>query len=230
VLALAIPSLSADRVASRWRRFFATSAVVLASILLTSRLGVSQHHLAAVLPLAAAALSLLAFEVARRFRAAIPVLVAAGAGLAALLLSWDLRIDGELRRTGGKGAFSSALDDVALFLAEHPVSPDRLKILDWGFQNNLYVVSRGAVHGTELFWNASPEVSRRGRTWDEELRDGGSFLMFATRGGPPSLTGARDGFDAAMRSRNPPRTDRIFRDRTGAPVAVLVEVPGGEAR
>jgi hypothetical protein len=205
------------------------TAAALALILLTSGLNVSQHHLVAVLPLAAAALSLLACEIANRFRALLPVLWLGAAALAALLLSWDLRIDRELRATGGRGSFSSAIDDVAAYLAAHPVPPDRLKILDWGFQNSLYVVSGGAVHGTELFWGASREVSRRGWTWDDELRDGGSFLKFASRGGPPALTAAGEGFDAAMSRRKTPAQERIFRDRTGAPLAVLVEVARSES-
>src|SRR5262249_10910756 len=49
-----------------WRRAFALAALLLLLILATSRLNVSQHHIAAILPLAAAALAILAVELGAR--------------------------------------------------------------------------------------------------------------------------------------------------------------------
>ena len=215
----------ADSPISRWRRAFAIAAALLAAILLTSRLGIQQHHLVGVLPLAITALVLLAVEAAGRAPRIIPLLAAAAMTLCAVSLRWDVRIARGLERTGGKRAFSSAIDDVSRYLGEHPVSADRLKILNWGFQNNLYVVSRGSVYGTELFWGATKERSAKGTSWDSEIRDGGAFLLFQFPMGPPSLSDAASGFAEALEKYPGPRRERLFFDRSGAPWARLVEIP-----
>lgn len=222
LLALAAPTRSGDSGASLWRRAFALSAILLAAILITSRLGIQQHHLVAVLPLAFAALAILAVETARRFRPALSLLAVAAAGLAVLCVSWNLRIERGLRATGGLGAFSNGIDAVSRYLESHPVAPDRLKILNWGLQNNLYVVSRGTVYGTELFWGASKAVSRRGLSWESEIRDGGSFLLFQFPMGPPELSDAAKGFAEALATAGPYRETAFFA-RSGAPYARIIE-------
>jgi hypothetical protein len=211
-----------DSEISRWRRAFSATAAVLSAILLASRLGVSQHHLVAVLPLVVGALVLLSLEIGRAASKAVPLLGLAAAGLLALSLSWDVRIDQGLRRTGGKYVWTSAIEDVAAHLKTHPVPPSRLKILQWGFQNNLYVASGGAVHGVELFWGATKERSGRRVTWSEEIRDGGSFLFYLYPTSPAPE--AAEGFSAALAEHRSPHGERLFRDRTGAPVIVLVEM------
>src|SRR5262245_5397742 len=118
VLAAAIVP-ARDAIAGKWRRAFATAAIVLAAIMLTSRLGITQHHMVAVLPLALSAVTLLALETARRFRPAIPLLVVLGLGLLAIFVRWDARIDRGLRLTGGTWSYSSAIDDARRDLASN---------------------------------------------------------------------------------------------------------------
>jgi hypothetical protein len=218
---------SDDSDVPRWRRAFSASAIVLTGILLTSGLGVSRHHLVAVLPLPLAALATLSLELTRRSRRAAPLLALAAAGLLALFLSWDFRIDRGLRRTGGKYVWTSAISDVAVHLESHPVPPNRLKVLQWGFQNNLYVASGGTVHGSELFWGATKALSARGIPWKEELRDGGSFLfyLFPTSPAPEAL----EGFSAALAEYQGPGRRKVFPDRSGADVIALVEIPSRTA-
>jgi dolichyl-phosphate-mannose-protein mannosyltransferase len=216
---------SSDPTLSRWRRAFAISAIVLTMIMLASRLGIAHHHLVAVLPLALTALTIFGLEVARRFRAAIAPLAAAAAVLVLLLGSWDVRIDRGLRQTRGKWFWSSAIDDVRDYVQSKRVTPDRLKILSWGFQNNFYVGSGGSVYGSELFWGATPEHSSRARTWESEIRDGGSFLLYLFPTGPPELDAAANGFSKALEKYPGPRQERRFLDRSGSPVALLVEIP-----
>ena len=216
---------SGDPAISRWRRAFALSAVLLTIILLTSRLGIQQHHLAAVLPLALSALAILSIEVVRHLRPAILPLGALAVGFAVLCLSWDARIDRGLRQTGGKRVFSSAVYDLDEYLESHHVPTDRLKILSWGLRNNLYVISRGSVYGSELFWGATKARSSRGMSWDSEIRDGGSFLFFLFPTGSPALEAAAEGFSEALRGYDGPRRERLFADRSGDPFARLVEIP-----
>jgi hypothetical protein len=224
IVALAAPARGTN--AGRWRRFFAAAAIVLAAVMLTSSLKIRQHHLIAVLPLAMAALGILATEISTRFRRATVPLVASGMGLLVLSLSWDVRIDRGLRRTGGTWFFSSAVNDAGAYLQSNPVPPDRLKILNWGFQNNLYVMTGGAVHGTELFWSATKELSRpaTGTTWDAEIRDGGSFLALVDLPGPSPMNAASEGFAEALARYPGPRRETIFANRLGKPHVRLVEI------
>jgi hypothetical protein len=224
LLAVFVPLGSRDPERSRWRRAFAVAALVLAGIVVTSRLHIQQHHLVGVLPLAFSAVTILAVEWAERSRAARAALAACAVGLAALFLSWDLRIDRGIRETGGRRVFSSAIEDVSRYVASHGIPPDRLKILNWGFQNNLYVLSGGRVYGAELFGGPSKAVSRRGLTWEDEIRDGGAFLVFEFPMGPPLLSDAAAGFrEALARHRGPYREER-FVERSGIPYARIVEI------
>jgi hypothetical protein len=219
-----LPARGIDPAAARWRKAFGAAAAILAGIMLASRLHVSEHHLVAVLPLAAGALSILAVEVGRAFRPAAPGLAVLAAYLAALFFGWDVRIDRGLRQTGGQRVFSSALSDLGAHLVAHPVAPERLKILDWGLLNNLYVASGGAVSGTELYWEATRERSRRGWTWDAEIRDGGTFLLYRFPQASSPLSAASEGFSEALRRFDGPRRETVFSDRSDSPVVALVEV------
>jgi hypothetical protein len=216
-----------DSAAGKWRRAFATAAIVLAALMLASRLGIAQHHLIAVLPLALSAVTLLALETARRFRSAMPPLAVLGVGLLALFVRWDLRIDRGLRRTGGTWSYSSAIDDARRHLASNHVPPERLKILNWGFQNNFYVASGGALYGTELYWGATRDMGRPGRTWAQEIADGGSFLAFVTPAGVSPLNAASEGFAEALARYEGPRRETVFPDRLGKPHVRLVEIARG---
>ena len=230
LLSVFIPAFGGNAAMARWRRAFSAATGVLTAILLLSRLNVSQHHIVAVLPLAVAALAILAVEVVRRSRSALTPLAAAAAGLVVLCLTWDIRIDRGLNATGGKRVFSSAISEISAYLESHPVAPDRLKILDWGFQNNLYVISRGSVYGTELFWEGTREKSPRGLTWDAEIREGGSFLLFRFPHAASPLSAAADGFADALARYVGPRRERLFFDRSGSPLAAIIEVDATPAR
>ena len=214
---------SGDPSVSRWRRGFAWSAVILTGLIVSSNLNVGQHHLVAVLPLALGALAILSVELARCSRAAIPLLAAGAIGLVAISLASNVQIGRGVDRTGGKWVWSSAINDVKDYLQSRRVPPDRLKILNWGFQNNLYVISEGSVHGRELFWNATESVSARGLTWSSEIADGGWFLFFPVDAWGPSP--ATRGFLDALKVYRGPRARKVFTDRMGTKFAVVIEVP-----
>jgi len=225
VFCLFVGVSSRDPGISRWRRAFAVSAVVLVGVMLTSGFPIAPHHLVAVLPLALAALAILSVEASSRFRIATPLLAAAAFGLSVLLVSWDSRIVRGLRQSEGKGFWSSAVDGVRRDVQAHAVPPDRLKILNWGFLHNLYVGSGGSVYGSELFWGATRERSSRGIAWGSEILDGGVFLLYLFPTGPSALDAAAVGFSRALEVYRGPRRERRFFDRSGSPVALLVEIP-----
>ena len=224
VLGLWIRAGGGDPGIARWRRAFAAATVVLTGFLLGSRLRVVPHHLVAILPLALASLAILSVEL-WRFRFARPLLATAAVLLVALFLRWDVRMDHGLHQSGGNGFWSSAVDEAREHLRAHPVPPDRLKILNWGLRNNLFVGSGGAVYGSELFWGATRDRSSRGLDWESEIRDGGSFLLYLVPTGSADLDAASKGFSRALADYRGPRRETRFLDRSGSPVALLVEIP-----
>src|SRR5262249_44707337 len=147
------------------------------------------------------------------------------AGFAALCFSWDLRIDRGLRTTQGKAFWSSAIGELGRDLTSRPAGAPRPKILSWGLRNNLYIVSGGSLYGSELYWDATEERSRRGRTWADEIGEGGSFLLLLFPTGPPSLDAAAHGFSRALRESGAASTARTYFDRSGVPVARWIEIP-----
>jgi hypothetical protein len=212
---------------ARWRRALAVSALVLAGITVVSRLKISPHHLVGILPLFIAALVVAGTERASGPRRA-RVLAAGGAVALAFAVFWlarDGEIERALRSTRGTRVWSSAVDDVREHLRTHPVPPERLKIVSWGFQANLYVGSGAAVHGTELFWTGTRDRSSRGLSWTAEIEDGGTFLLYLFPTGDSSLDASAEGFREAMAKSARPRRETIFRDRSGSPLALLVEFP-----
>ena len=208
---------------SRWRRFFGIASLAATALFCASGLNVSQHHLVGVLPLAIASLALLMVEFWPRRRLVVPLLAALGV-LALLSGYWDVRIQRSLRATGGTWFWSSALDEAAGYLEARAVAPSRLKILTWGLHPNLYVASGGAVHGTDLFWGATSQLSSRGLTWDAEIREGGSFLLHLSPAGSAPLDAASTGFRRAYDAYAGPRRETRFFDRSGMPMVLLVEV------
>lgn len=222
-VAAALPVAGPDENLARWRRLFGAATVVATLLLATSRLNVIGHHLVAALPLAIASVVLLAAEVRTR-RTVVGPLAALLAGLAAVSLLWDWRIERGLRSSGGRQFFSSAVYPLAQRLEAMGVPPERLKVLTWGLHPNLYVVSGGRVHGTDLFWKATTERSSRGRLWDDEVREGGTFLLSLLPTGSESLDAAAAGFRRAYERYAGPRRETRFFDGSGRPVILLVEV------
>src|SRR5207247_4308919 len=59
--------------------------------------------------------------------------------------------DLQIRSTGGVRLWSNAIDSVSGYLqrnhSERPV-----KVVDWGFQHSLFVLSNSKISSTELFW------------------------------------------------------------------------------
>jgi hypothetical protein len=81
------------------------------------------------------------------------------------------------------------------------------------------------VYGSEIFWGATEEASGRGRPWELEIREGGAFLLFQTPSLPASP--AALGFRKALEEYRGPRRTKTFFERSGTPLAEVVEIPGG---
>ena len=87
------------------------------------------------------------------------------------------------------------------------------------------------MYGSELFWGATEALSSRGMSWASEIRDGGSFLLFSFPTGSAFLDAAAEGFAEALQKHEGPRRETRFLDRSGSPIALLIEIePAAQPR
>jgi hypothetical protein len=205
-------------------RAVAAMFLVLATLLFSSGMAVSEHHLIVLVPVAAAMVAA-ALEI---LRARLPWFwipaAAAGVLYAGSALNWHrLTLEG-LERTGGVSVWSDGVYSLAAHLDQMPGHP-QIKILDWGLQNNLYVLTRGRLKSREIFGGATRERSGLGRSWREEIHDGGVFVLF-----PPAnrqFPLASEAFLDAVREAGVLPKRWLIRERTGEVfVEVLELVPG----
>ncbi len=158
-----------------WRRASALTFLFMTLIMFSSRLNITEHHLVVLVPIAAVVI-VLAFHAvwARWEKAWVPALLIALVYTGSALY-WNIAAARGIRETGGVWAWSNAIFSLNEYVQSH--YPDReLKILDWGLQNNLFVLSNGKILSRELFWGATKERSGQGKTWDEEISGGGLYL------------------------------------------------------
>jgi hypothetical protein len=185
-------------------RFCAWIFVVLAACPLISRLSVHPHHLITVVPIAA----VLVAVTAGRWR-----YLAAPAGLIYLgcALWWNASAARQIRATGGVGLWSDGIDELTSYLLDNH-RDGRLKALDWGLNNSLFVLSGGRLRLREVFWG----------DWEPELAPGDVYVLH-----PKQLAvfpQAGDSLRAAL-SNTAVRTRRVpVRQRRGEGYAEVVEI------
>jgi hypothetical protein len=163
-------SYRAGRARSVWARGTAITFTVLALFLFLTRTRVSEHHLVALVPLAAILVVLACSILQAQFRwgRTISVLVAAVyVGCAAY---WQFETIRGLHLTRGVGAWSDGVFRLARELPQK-YGAQEIKILDWGLQNNLYVLTDSRLRTREIY-----DDSAHG-PWLDEIRRGGVFLM-----------------------------------------------------
>src|SRR5258708_24598683 len=117
-------------------------------MLLVPRAPVSEHHLVALLPFAAAMAALVLTRLPSRDRkeAVGPsrtiILITAALAIVYIgaALYWQFAAIQGLRRTGGVGQWSDGINPLAIYLEEkHSVKP--IKILALGFKTSLFVIT-----------------------------------------------------------------------------------------
>lgn len=209
-----------------WSQAKLTRILVLAflfygAMLLVTRAPVSEHHLIALMPLAAAITALVCWNFASRSRTAMLLAAVLAIVYTGAALYWQFAAIQGLRKTGGIGQWSDAINPLALYLEEkHSAKP--IKILDWGLQTNLFVITDGKVHTQEIFGEATAEQSGLHRPWLEEIRDGGVFVL----NGPDNrmLPAASLAFLTALAQARPALQRRIFQQRNHVPFAEVIEI------
>jgi hypothetical protein len=204
-----------------WPRVTALAFVFLGAILLYSRLEVSEHHLVELLPFAVAIAVFASSLLTERFRISRAIIAALALLYIASALYWQGAAIQGLRATGGVGIWSDALIPLAEQL-ERNYPTREIKILDWGLQDNLYVVTDGRLQTREMFWNATREQSGVPRPWIEEIRDGGIFVLNGSD--HRQLPAASEGFLEAFQQGNPEAHRIIIPQRNGAPYAEIFDI------
>jgi hypothetical protein len=142
-------------------------------------------------------------------------------GLAAQDLRVDSRYHQALQRSGGTGRFSSAIYELAEYLEDnHITSP---LAVDWGFKNNIQILTKGAVNPVEIFqysWNPNKEFSRE---VSRRLSDPNNpYLFYAEEF---AIFKRYDTFERIVREANKAiQLERTFYQRDGTPVYYLYRV------
>ena len=179
--------------------------VVFCAFLFTSKLPIGEHHFIATLPLVAAVCALGATGIIRRLPQSWWAVCAAGCWYAVLAVYWQGSAIAGIRTTGGVGQWSDAIVDLRDYLRTKQ-GGKLVTILDWGLQNNLFVLADTSLKTREEFEKPDLSQSRL-------------FLMNGpenTHYKPP-----REKFLAAVKASGLHIIPTVFRERGGQVFAEL---------
>jgi len=199
---MALVVLASLAVTARRYPRIAIAAAVLYALHFASSVQVAEHHFVTAVPFA------VALVVASNVRCFAPLYLA-------LALYWNGVAWWQLRETRGEGQWSNAIHDVHQAIADR-YAGRTVNILDWGLQNNLFVLAGGRL---------------KSREWIGEERDtppleaGGLFL---TGGEANSFFPSGRGFAERLRGRDAACEE--FHERRGALYARLCDVAPAGAR
>jgi hypothetical protein len=85
---------------------------------------------------------------------------------------WNVTAARQLRATGGVGLRSNAIDKVAAYLQRH-AKGRKVKVLDWGLNDSLLVLTGGQIDSAEIFQDAGAG----GKPWKEEIVPGSVYVL-----------------------------------------------------
>jgi hypothetical protein len=206
-----------------WRPapFAALALLFSAGFLFTSHLPITEHHLIAILPLAVAVVVIACAFLQQRSRWGTILCGALAAVYVACAGYWEFASVQGLHRTGGIGVWSNAVVDVARSL-DRDYSGRQIKIVDWGFQTNLFALMDGRLDGIELENAGQPDHSFRGLAWTGEIRQGGVFLVSGAHA--RSFAASVNGFLRAWAATRPATQIRRFTERDGSTYAEIFDI------
>jgi hypothetical protein len=202
-------------------RMAAVIFVALLACMLSSRLNISDHHLIALVPIAALLVVVAAQECCRRWPIARVVAGAIAVIYFTSALYWNLTAARQMRLTGGVGIWSNAIDSVCGYL-QKSYPGRRIKVLDWGFQNSFFVLSNAKLASTEIFWGATVERSGSGKLWSDEVTPGDIYVLHSP--GLVQFPEAGQGLARALTASALPVRRTEFRQNSGAGYAEVLEI------
>jgi hypothetical protein len=211
------------RLSRVWGRILVLSFGLLAATLFFSRLLVAEHHLVVLIPFAAAITVMAGFLLLDRVPRTRSALYVLGAIYGVSALVWQAHTVTGLARSGGASVWSDGIVALSERLQkDYTESKLKIKILDWGLQNSIFVLTGGELPTREIYGEATRDRSGLNRPWLEEVREGGVFVFY-----PPVLRqmpAATEGFLRALGEAAP--LFRRFRvpQRDGETYAEAIEV------
>jgi hypothetical protein len=230
-----------DRPQAILTRVLALVFLFYGAMLLFSSAPVAEHHLVALLPLAAAVTALVVTDASAspnptpdsllpsrdrkgavgRSRIIVLITLLLAIVYTGAALYWQFAAIQGLHKTGGVGQWSDGINPLALYL-EQKHSPKLIKILDWGLQSSIFVLTDGKVHTQQIYLDSTAEESALHRPWLEEIRDGGIFVM----NGPENriMPAASLTFLKTLAAARPAMQRRIFQQRNQVPFAEVIEI------
>src|SRR5712692_6593557 len=156
---------------SRWVRCCIFAFLFLDGFLFLSRMPVAEHHLIVLVPLAAILTVCASFTIASQYRWGRSVAVCLAIVYFGSAIYWQVAAVRGVWRSGGVGQWSDAVFALSEYLQQKYPGKE-IKILDWGLQNNLYILSDGKISSREIYDDGSGE-----QRWIEQIRQGEIFLM-----------------------------------------------------
>jgi hypothetical protein len=216
VLASLVVCLTTSRrMRSLWAESAGLTFLFLGLFIFFSKTPIAEHHLIALVPLAVMVVVLACSILQAQFRWGRSV----SAGLAAVYLSsvfyWDAQTIEGLHRTRGVGPWSDAIYTLARELPKKYPTQE-VKILDWGLENNLYVLTDARLHTREIY---SDEAHK---PWLDEIRRGGVFLL----NGPENrqFPAASEAFLKTLTEARPVVEHVTFPQNNGVAFAELIDI------
>jgi hypothetical protein len=133
-------------------------------------------------------------------------------------LYWQVAAVRGLGSSGGVGQWSNAIFALADHLRQEYTDRE-IEILDWGLQNNLYVLSDGKIHSREVYLDVTSQSDPR---WAGAIRKGGIFLL----NGPANrqFPAASTGFLEALAIARPAMRRFTVPQKSGIPYATIFEI------
>jgi hypothetical protein len=228
-LSTAMLTLSAIAVAwclfrkNKTSRAIALTIAVLLVEFLASQLPVASHHMVIFVFLVALAIgAALSSFTGKAARIATGCLCFAYTITAATI---DFDSASRLHRTRGYGEWSAGIYPLVSLLKSHP-DANGLYMLDWGFAQSIYVLSKGQLPSVNLF--AKPETrDPESVDWPRRLQDGGTFVTYATD--TLHFPEATLSFEHELEQSQKPFTKTSFQERDGMPYAYVFVVPRSPA-
>jgi hypothetical protein len=196
--------------------------IIFALIMLSSRLSVLDHHLVALIPVAAV-VAVLAFQgLIERWKKATVFALAISLVYVGSALFWNVTAARGLRETGGVNMWSGAIYAVNDYLVSNYKGRE-IVILDWGLQNNLYVLSNAQIQSSERFWGATEQRTGSGIPWGDLISKGGVYLTNSS--GIRQFPEATRGFLAALAASGQSFNRIEFHQKQGGGYAELYDIP-----
>ena len=117
--------------------------------------------------------------------------------------------------------WSNAVDGLVSYLQSN-YPGKTIKVLDWGLNNNLFVLSNAKIRSVEVFWGATSERSGSGKSWADEISSGEIYVLHSKN--VVAAPDAQEGFLRSLTASRFPFRRTQFQQNNGEGYAEVVEI------